>query len=775
MELVITESESLSIDSFLSPVEDIIIKIILIGADGLEDIDVKNLEKFHKEINLMNMKNLEKKVIALLKLLKKKDKIWSNEEREDLTILTSVLHQSIYQIKSKFTKKKELSKDEKKNIAKPISQKIVKELELIPLEIETIGKSRSGSGQYSGAFYKIKGIDTETFEWTTIIDHSNIFASSVNSAWQSNLINDKVYLNKLLGNRLKIYNLVLESSKLYRKSLESMKQGDFTDLTQDEREKLLIEYNKKQDKTIYKIKTITKLEYSPKDSKPYRMHIKDEEGTKKEQVTFSKDIFYHMFFNKMKNIQLVEKGSYRILFQEGDAYLTNVNLSLPQTIWDWERIIKLWIKQKSEITFLLNLQTFQQLKDDLKKQIDEKATQIKISNKDVQDDPLSYFVQEKLSDYVNYPLISPIDWKKLAQPYNDLDHLKNMKNTDNFLPSIMIVKSKNKKLSYKCRDSKINLWLHEHLDNIITRKNLRNFSRFVSQRIRSNSNPKETVLLLALHLEVYGCLTNDVVNSLSYSPNYKKSRNLRDYMEINSKDRFWLSFIRLFSKVEIIANWDKAVNSWIKNKNEHLSLNLLSQSRLLSKDTRKVISSKTKATKLESCLDREDKLQKFIINKMSKIGVKFPWKINADWKSDIQSVKNVDKSNPSITDHYSGLLLYLTRDKKVLEEYEKQRKYCWGFALIKELMYDANVDRLNRLTSQLISSDPKSSTYLWALFKEHFNDIPKPLIQRIKSSRAVNDSRQLNAHIESGIEERFYYSCLALINEKELEPTINVH
>ncbi len=774
MELVITESESLSIDRFLSPLEDIIIKIILIGADSLEDIDIKNLEEFHKETKLMNMKNLGKKVATLLKLLKKKDKIWSSEEKEGLTILTSVLHQSIYQIKSKFTKKKELSKDEKGNIVKPISQKTVKDLEMLPLEIETIGKSGSGSGQYSGMYYKIKGINTETYEWITVIDHSQIYASSVNSAWQSSLINDTVYLNKLLGNRLKIYNLILEQNQLYRKSLESRKQGDFTDLTQEERAELLLEYNKKQDNAIYSIKTITKLEYSPKYSCPLRMQIKDEGGTKKEQVTFSNDIFYHMFFNKMKNIQLVEKGNYRILFHEGDAYLTSMKLSLPQTIWDWERIIKLWIKHEKETAFLLNLLSYEQLKDDLVKKINEKVSQTKVTKKDIEDDPLSYFIQEKLSDYVNYPWISIVDWKKLVQPYNNLEYLKEMMKIDGYLPSIMIVLSKNKKLSYKCRDEKINLWIHEHLENIITRKNLRNFSGFVSQRIRSISHPKEVVLLLALHLEVYGCLTNDVANSLNYSPCFRTSKNLRDYMEANSKDRFWLSCLRLFANVEIIANWDKAINSWIKTNNEHLSLYLLDQSRLLSKDTRQIISSKIETTQLESCLDKEDKVQKFVIKKMSEIGIKFPWKTSVNCKSDIQSVKNVDKSNPSITDHYSGLLIYFTKDKKILEEYEKQKKYCWGFALIKELMYDANLDRVCRLASQLISSSPKSSAYLWALFKEHYEDIPQPLMQRIKNSRAVNDSKQINAYIESGIEERFYYSCLALINEKELESVLNV-
>ncbi len=774
MELVITESESLSIDRFLSPLEDIIIKIILIGADSLEDIDIKNLEEFHKETKLMNMKNLGKKVATLLKLLKKKDKIWSSEEKEGLTILTSVLHQSIYQIKSKFTKKKELSKDEKGNIVKPISQKTVKDLEMLPLEIETIGKSGSGSGQYSGMYYKIKGINTETYEWITVIDHSQIYASSVNSAWQSSLINDTVYLNKLLGNRLKIYNLILEQNQLYRKSLESRKQGDFTDLTQEERAELLLEYNKKQDKAIYSIKTITKLEYSPKYSCPLRMQIKDEGGTKKEQVTFSNDIFYHMFFNKMKNIQLVEKGNYRILFHEGDAYLTSMKLSLPQTIWDWERIIKLWIKHEKETAFLLNLLSYEQLKDDLVMKINEKVSQTKVTKKDIEDDPLSYFIQEKLSDYVNYPWISIVDWKKLVQPYNNLEYLKEMMKIDGYLPSIMIVLSKNKKLSYKCRDEKINLWIHEHLENIITRKNLRNFSGFVSQRIRSISHPKEVVLLLALHLEVYGCLTNDVANSLNYSPCFRTSKNLRDYMEANSKDRFWLSCLRLFANVEIIANWDKAINSWIKTNNEHLSLYLLDQSRLLSKDTRQIISSKIETTQLESCLDKEDKVQKFVIKKMSEIGIKFPWKTSVNCKSDIQSVKNVDKSNPSITDHYSGLLIYFTKDKKILEEYEKQKKYCWGFALIKELMYDANLDRVCRLASQLISSSPKSSAYLWALFKEHYEDIPQPLMQRIKNSRAVNDSKQINAYIESGIEERFYYSCLALINEKELESVLNV-
>jgi hypothetical protein len=734
MELVITESESLSIDRFLAPLEDIIIKIILIGADSLENIDIIRLEEFQKEIKLMNMKNLEKKVATLLKLLKKKDKIWNNEEKEDLTILTSVLHQSIYQIKSKFTKNKELSKEEKKSIIKPISQKTVKELELIPFEIETIGKSRSGSGQYSGQYYKIKGIDTETNEWITVIDHSQIFASSVNSAWQSSLINDTVYLNKLIGNRLKIYNLVLEKNRLYRKSLESRKKGDFTDLTQEEREELLLGFNKKQDKTIYRIKTISKLEYSPKYPSPFRMQIKDERGTKKEQVTFSNEIFYHMFFNEMKNIQLIEKGNYRILFHEGDAYLTSMKLSLPQTIWDWERIIKLWIKQENETAFLLNLQFYLQLKEDLVKKINEKASQTKITKKDIEDDPLSYFIQEKLSDYINYPWISTIDWKKLAQPYSNLEYLKKMIKIDSHLPSIMIALSRNRKLSYKCRDEKINLWIHDYLENIITRKNLRHFSRFVSQRVRSISHPKEVVLLLALHLEVYGCLTNEVANSLRYSPCFNKSKNLRDYMEANSKDRFWLSCIRLFSNVEIIANWEKAVNSWMKNENEHLSLYLLAQSRLLSKDIKKIISSKTKMTQLESCLDEEDNVQKFVIKKMSKIGINFPWKTNVNLKSDIQSVKNVDKSNPSITDHYSGLLLYLTEDKKVLEKYEKQKKYCWGFALIKELMNEANIDRLCRLTSQLVSSSPKSSVYLWALFKEHYEEIPKPLLQRIKKN-----------------------------------------
>jgi len=774
MELVITESESLSIDRFFAPLEDIIIKIILIGADSLENVDINNLEEFQKELKLMNMTNLGKKVATLLKLLKKKDKIWNNEEKEDLTILTSMLHQSIYQIKSKFTKNKELSKDEKKNIIKPISQKTVKELELIPFEIETIGKSRSGSGQYSGQYYKIKGINTETNEWITVIDHSQIFASSVNSAWQSSLINDTVYLNKLLGNRLKIYNLVLEQNQLYRKSLESRKQGDFTDLTQEERKEILLEFNKKQNKAIYSIKTISKLEYSPKYSSPFRMQIKDKGATKKEQVTFSNDIFYHMFFNKMKNIQFIEKGNYRILFHEGDAYLTSMKLSLPQTIWDWERIINLWIKQENETALLFNLRSYELMNDDLVKKINEKASRTKITNKDIEDDPLSYFVQEKLSNYVNYPWISKIDWKKLAQPFNNLDYLKEMIKIDGYLPSIMIALSKNKKLSYKCRDEKINLWIHDYLENIITRKNLRYFSRFVSQRIRSISHPKEVVLLLALHLEIYGCLTNDVANSLKYSPCFNKSKSLRDFMEANSKDRFWLSCVRLFSNVEIIANWDKAINSWMKNENEHLSLNLLAQSRLLSKDTQKVISSKIKTTQLEGCLDEEDRIQKFVIKKMSKIGIKFPWKTNENWKSDIQSVKNVDKSNPSITDHYSGLLIYLTKDKKVIEELEKQKKYCWGFALIKELMCNANIDRLCQLTSQLISSSPKSSVYLWALFQEHYEDIPKPLMLRIKNSRAVNDSRQINAYIESGIEERFYYSCLALINEKELEPTLNM-
>ena len=84
-------------------------------------------------------------------------------------------------------------------------------------------------------------------------------------------------------------------------------------------------------------------------------------------------------------------------------------------------------------------------------------------------------------------------------------------------------------------------------------------------------------------------------------------------------------------------------------------------------------------TQLESCLDKEENIQKFVIKRMSKIGIKFPWRISVSLKSDIQSVKNVDKSNPSITDHYSGLLIYLTKDKKVLEKYEKQKKYCWGF------------------------------------------------------------------------------------------------
>jgi hypothetical protein len=119
-------------------------------------------------------------------------------------------------------------------------------------------------------------------------------------------------------------------------------------------------------------------------------------------------------------------------------------------------------------------------------------------------------------------------------------------------------------------------------------------------------------------------------------------------------------------------------------------------------------------------------------------------------------------------------MIYLTKKQAIVAEYEKQKKYCWGFALIKELMGEANIDRLSRLTSQLISSNPRSCAYLWALFKLHFKDIPKPLLQRIKNSRAVNDSRQLAAYIESGSEERFYYSCLALINEKELEPNLNI-
>ncbi len=764
MELTITAQETLQIEDLFSPLENIIMKIILVGADSLEKADLKALTDFLEKIEKLNLKYLTEKTNGLLDLIKENKKEWSRLEREELALITSMLHQTIITIKSKFVKHNDFNRREKSDLLKPINIKQTDILELLPLEIQGIGRSSYGSGKYYGQIYKINGINLENNEYVSVIDHSLLQASSMNSKWYSSLVNETLYLNKLIGNKLTLYKLVSEGSTVYRKAPKHKKKGEVTELSAEMRMEMIEKFNQSNTNYNCSIKNIKKFIYDPKTDNPFKIQLDDEEKTV-ESISFNKNVFYYMYFNKKKDIQILKHGNTKILFDEGDAFLTDLPLTLPVTIWKWDMLIPLWLKNKEEFSFMYNLILVDVLKGKMKTLVEEKIENHHITKTAVKNNMLKFFVMNELNQIAQYPFLPKVNWKELIREYSSAEKLSSLKNLDSYLVSMIVFDSKKKKLLRKLKQQKISTWIPNYIENLIDKQESKNFSNYVLQRIRSNVDPKEIALLLTLHLNAFDFLTEDIIRTLKGSKALENSRKLQFYMDSTSEKRFWLSCIPVFTQIKRVETWDRVMIRWVMDSLSPSEKRHLACTNLVSDKLKKQLLKQSQTLEL----GERESISLFIQEQLLKIGVKYPWEIKPDWKVLSAPFKMVDTAPTSITDTTASLMIYKIGSSELVEKYEELKKLYWGFLLIKELVSSKDETEVNRLILRLISSSPRNTTFLWALLKDTYGKIPDIMLRSLIKSQSFSASRVIETYLNSNKTDRFYYSCLAVIKEKEMK------
>ncbi|MHA1198760.1 MAG: hypothetical protein ACTSQF_05335 [Candidatus Heimdallarchaeaceae archaeon] len=764
MELAITQQETLQIDELFSSLENIIMKIILVGADTLEKSDLEEMKTFIDKIEELNLKYLTEKTKELYNLVKKPKKIWSRLEREQLALITSLLHQTIITIKSKFVRHNDFSRKEKSDLQRPVNVKQDTRLELMPLGIEGIGRTTYGSGKYYGRLYKLIGINLETNEFITVIDHSMLQASSMNSKWYSSLANETLYLNKLLGNKLTIFNLVSEGSTVFRKAPKNKKKGEIKEITAEDRREILEKFKEANPIVDISVKNIRKFIYDPKADTPFKVQFEDEENTTG-IISFSKNLFYYMYFNDKKNAQILKYGNTTLLFDKGDAFLTDLPLSLPVTIWDWNKIVPLWLKNKEEYLSIINMIQADILKGKAKNQADDKLEDFKISKAAVRKDMLKFFVMNELNEVRTTSILPTLDWKALLKEQCNLEYLTSSKNWDPQLAAILIFASKKKKLLKTLDKKKHRVWQHDYIEKLLDKQDSKGFSTFVLQRIKSNAPPKEIVLLLILHLMAFDFLTEDIIKVLKSSQVLERSKKLDFYMDSNVEKRFWLSCIPLFTQIKRVEIWERVMLKWVMDslsptENRHLAF-----ANVVSQRIQKKLLNKSRSTEIAS----RDSLAIFVQQQLMKIGVNYIQEPQIDWSKEIEPFKDVKTSKTSITDTLASLMIYKNGSEELASKYEDKKKIYWGFLLIKELLTRRKEDEVNRLVSRLVSSSPKNSAYLWALMKDAFNNIPKDILRTLRQSQSYNLARKMDTYLNFKGNDRFYYSCLAVIDEKEMK------
>ena len=764
MELTITEQETYQLDDLFSTLETIIMKIILVGADTLEKTDLKELDSFIQTIEKLNLKYLTEKTKILFNLVKEPKKNWSRDEREELALITSLLHQTIITIKSKFVRSNEFNRKEKSDLLKPVTVKQDSQLEILPLGIEGIGRTTYGSGKYYGSLYKIMGINLETNEYITVIDHSQLQASSMNSRWYSSLANDTLYLNKLLGNKLILYDLVSEGDTMFRKAPKSKKKADYKELSAQERIETLTKITEKNTSLNLSLTTIEDFIYDPKADTPFFIKTAEEENPLK-IISFNKNLFYYMFFNEKKDVQLLRHGNTQILFEKSDAFLTDLPLSLPVSIWNWDKVVPYWLKDKEEYPTLLNMIQADILKGKAKNLTEEKLGDFKVSKTAIKRDLLKYLVLNELNEVRTTSIFPELDWTQLIKEQATLEYLTVENNWDPQLAALLIFASKKKKLLTTLDKKKKRVWQHDYIERLIDKENSKDFSNFVIQRIRADAPPKEIVLLLILHLMAFDFLTEDIMHALKGSQTLERSRKLDFYMDANIETRFWLSCIALFPQIKRVEIWERVMLKWVMDslspaENRHLAF-----ANVVSTRTQKKLLVKSRTAEISS----REPLAIFVQEQLMKIGLNYIEEPQIDWKKEIAPFLDVKTAQTSVTDTLASLMIYKNGSDKLASEYEDNKKLYWGFLLIKELLTKKNEDEVNRLVSRLVSSSPKNTAFLWAILKDSFNNIPKNILRTLKNSQSFVLARKMDTYLNFTGMDRFYYSCLAVISEKEMK------
>ena len=766
MELTITDQETLQIDDLFSSLEDLIMKIILVGADTLEKTDLEELRIFIKQIETLNLKFLTEKTKALYNLVKGDKKKWSRLEREELALVTSMLHQTIITIKSKLVRQNDFSRQEKSSLSKPVSVRQTSTLEMMPLGVEGIGRSTYGSGKYYGQIYKLLGINLENSQFITVIDHSLLQASSMNSKWYSSLVNETLYLNNIIGNKLIIHNLVSEGESLFRRAPKNRKKGKVEEISDEERKIIIEDFARRTNDTSISMDTIKKFIYNPKTITPLQIQL-DNEAKTIEKVTFNKNVFYYMYFKDKEDVQKLTYGTSTILFDKGDAFLTDLPLSLPVTIWDWNKIVPLWLKNTEEYQTISNLIYCDKIGGKMKTQIEEKMEKFVLSPRIAKKHFLKFYTMYLLSHATGYPTLTDSQWKEIIKDLCNGDNVVLSKeNWDHQLATILIFASKKKKLLKELGKKRRSLWVLDHLENLLKKEGSKEFSNYVASRIGSNAPAKEIVLLLILHLMAFDFLTDKIMSSLKGSRILEKSRKLEFYMDSTVEDRFWLSCIPVIAQTNKVENWEKVMLKWVIDSLSPSECSNISHANLVSHKVQRKLNEKAKTAELV----QRDSLAIFVQQQLMTLGVKYVKEPKKDWKKSIKPFLDVDSAPASVTDTLASLMVYKNGDAKLIDRYEKKGKVFWGFQLVRELLTKKKLDQVNNLVSKLVSSSPRNSAFLWALMNDVYNThIPKTITETLRRSMSYNLARNMETYLNFKADDRFYYSCLAVISEKGMK------
>jgi len=158
--------------------------------------------------------------------------------------------------------------------------------------------------------------------------------------------------------------------------------------------------------------TIKKFIYNPKTITPLQIQLDNETKTI-EKVTFNKNVFYYMYFKDKEDIQKLTYGRSTILFDKGDAFLTDLPLSLPVTIWDWNKIVPLWLKNTEEYQTIYNLIHCDKISGKIKNQAEEKMASFALSTRIAKKHFLKFFTMFQLSHINGYQTLTDTQWKDI--------------------------------------------------------------------------------------------------------------------------------------------------------------------------------------------------------------------------------------------------------------------------------------------------------------------------------------------------------------------------
>jgi hypothetical protein len=425
------------------------------------------------------------------------------------------------------------------------------------------------------------------------------------------------------------------------------------------------------------------------------------------------------------------------------------------------------LKNTEDYQTIFNLIYSNKIDGKMKTKAEEKMEKFILSPRIAKKHFLKFYTMYKLSDTTGYPTLTSTQWKEIIKSLCNGDNVVLAKeNWDHQLATILIFASKKKKLLKELGKKKRNLWIHDHLEKLLKKEGSKEFSNYVVNRISSSAPAREIVLLLVLHLMAFDFLTDKIMHALKGSRILEKSRKLEFYMDSTAENRFWLSCIPILVQSNKVETWDKVMLKWVIDGLSPSECSNISHANLVSHKVQRKLNDKAKTAEV---VDR-DPVAIFVQEQLVTLGVKYGKEPSTDWKKLIIPYLDIDNAPTSVTDNIGSLMAYKHGEPKLIDHYEKKGKVFWGFQLIRELLSNKKLETVNSLVSKLVSSSPRNSAFLWALMNDAYNKhIPKTIVETLKRSMSYNLARNMETYLNFKADDRFFYSCLAVISEKGMK------